>query len=639
VLCLLQRYPTNQLQYSNSRFDYPDDYDYYSYYGRRHTWQGQLPADLLPSILQYADCSHRLSSCALVARAWKAAATAASKDINLTLPYNNRTTGNLAEWLQKHGSVVQSFAVTFNHQNEYGNGTSATTVALPFQQLKHLRNLEVVNGFSAGKSSVRLQCFSGTSTQAVLNDRTPPGSSSSGSVSAPINDGGTGARINPLEYVSCSLTSLKLHCIDFVDLSVRVPEGYYGYNGYKSMTALTALQLLDFKQRAAEEPATTLALAETLPQLATLTKLHLEWQFGKKLKAAVGQLTKLQELRLCQQRDNSGDPYYHGGHDGHELSLPQSLTHLEVQLPHSFCEACTPSLASLTALQHLQLKDITELDPTMMTHMKGLTHLELCMRGIPEEHMLELLGALPGMQQLRHLQLEFSGDGAPSVGWLDCRRLMSSSHLTSLQLRGVKLPNACGRQLFCGRKLPHLRVLSIRCAVGKYDTYHASASQSLYGVADVCSLIDCCPKLVELDLVGVVGRGVSLSCLSQLQHLTELTVGGPSIDNLCAMGIAEVTGLKKLTIIDPAGYNAGDTAAGWQYGGGWGGTEEGDATVVDHGGSFDFRGLRSLMRLTGLSTFVVGRDSFLFYRCGNRCYSDYGYEDVDVVTEFNSPVS
>jgi hypothetical protein len=115
VLCEVQRHPTKQRHYSSSsRYVSSDDDDYYSYsyYSKRQAWKGQLPTDLLPNILQYVNCRHRLSSCALVGRAWKAAAAAASKGIHITLPYDDATTHSLAQWLQQHGGgVVQSVAV------------------------------------------------------------------------------------------------------------------------------------------------------------------------------------------------------------------------------------------------------------------------------------------------------------------------------------------------------------------------------------------------------------------------------------------------------------------------------------------------------------------------------------------------
>jgi hypothetical protein len=240
-----------------------------------------------------------------------------------------------------------------------------------------------------------------------------------------------------------------------------------------------------------------------------------------------------------------------------------------------------------------------------------------------------LLDAMPAMQQLQHLQLEIGTEhvereyDAPVVERQQCGAFTSSSQLTSLQLSGMQLPNARGNELFpSGCKLPYLRTLEIRgTAYARWRT-GGPASQPIGGSADVYSLIECCPNLLELDLVGAVQQGKSLSSLSHLAHLTELTVGGPTMDNICAAAVTEVTGLEKLTVIDPAPYKYKklNTAARLQQGGGWpalppwGGMEESSTTLVvgDLAGSVDFRGLRSLMQLRRLKTFVIHRNTFLF---------------------------
>jgi hypothetical protein len=297
------------------------------------------------------------------------------------------------------------------------------------------------------------------------------------------------------QCVSCSLTSLKLHGIKLQPSS---------QNSYDCITALAALQLLDLKQPAYGETATTLALIGALPQLTTLTKLHLEWQVSKALKAAVGQLTKLQELRLCKQHGYGSAHYqFLEDHGAPQLNLPNSLTHLEVELSHSFCRTYTPSLSGITALQHLQLRRINELDPTMMKHMTHLTHLQLFMLHMPSQSLPQLPDVVPAMQQLQHLQLELGGEGVqhafdgPVAGWRQWRAFTSSSHLTSLQLSGVRLSNAGVTELFPpGRKLPHLRTLKIR---GTACTCHMDgpASQPIGGSADMYSMIERCPNLAE----------------------------------------------------------------------------------------------------------------------------------------------
>jgi hypothetical protein len=508
---------------------------------------------------------------------------------------------------------------------------SRTTIRLPLQQLKQLHHLELVNSESCyAQVSVMLQCLPST----IVPYGSTPGGSSSIGPSPAASSNSPPAAINLLEYVSSSLTSLKLHRITFQPSLVV-------HNSYSCITALTALQLLDLKQAAYEDPANTLALTGALPQLTTLTQLHLEWHISNALNAAVGQLTKLQELRLCQRErrynqfpDDQGAP---------QLNLPSSLTHLEVELPHSFCALYTPSLSSVTALQHLQLKHIIKLDPTMMKHMTRLTHLELHVRGMSSQSLSQLLDVVPAMQQLQHLQLDVGGESVqhgldgPVVGWRQCGAFTSSSNLTSLQLSGVRLSSAGSKELFPpNRKLPHLTTLKIRGTACRCHR-DGPASQPISGSADMYSLIECFPNLAELDLATAVQDGKSLSCLSHLAHLTALTVGGPTMDNICAAAVAEVTGLEKLTVIDPAPYKhtAADTATWLQRHSGWDGLEQSIGTDDEQGGSFDFRGLRSLMKLKRLQTFLIGRNTFLF---GGGYSSDDGYGEEHVRT-FRSPVS
>jgi hypothetical protein len=66
--------------------------------------------------------------------------------------------------------------------------------------------------------------------------------------------------------------------------------------------------------------------------------------------------------------------------------------------------------------------------------------------------------------------------------------------------------------------------------------------------------------------------------------------------------------------------------------------EESSTTLVvgDLACSFDFRGLRCLMQLRRLATFVIHRNTFLF-QC-TRYSSDKGYHETEMHA-FESPVS
>jgi hypothetical protein len=435
------------------------------------------------------------------------------------------------------------------------------------------------------------------------------------------------------------------------------------------LSALTALQHLDLKQapdppqqssysysfKYTQGPVAELAgaaeLSEALPQLTQLTRLCLEWQISMEMKVALGALTQLKELKLQQLQMPVSEGCTKataapGAIPGSRLNLPHSITRLEVQLSQHYghSDYCTPDLASLTALQHLQLKDATWLDTTLMYSMTQLTHLELCMGAgcMNGDCMEALLDVLADNTQLRHLQLEIGNQNVASEGVVpikleQCSALTSSSHLTTLKLSGVQLPPACGKALFpAGRTLPHLTTLKLR---GKakgwwYCLNHqrpAGADAPLGPAGDIYSLVECCPNLVELDLAGSVQSGVNMSGLRHLLRLTSLVVGGQGFDDGCAAGLACIWCLDKLTVIDPAqdrdksshkpdgnfegAYNA-------RYGGygGYGGYGDGHHHGYDRGyfaakdksiGHFTFRGLHSLMQLNVGAVAISGRRTCL----------------------------
>jgi hypothetical protein len=117
---------------------------------RRH---GQLPTDLVLNVLQFVDCKQRLSSCALVACAWRAAATAATKDVQLSLCNCNKfSVDSWIEWLHKHGNEICSIDLAYEchdsvrgtYGTEYQHENGYIQINLPFKQLAGLQSLSVV---------------------------------------------------------------------------------------------------------------------------------------------------------------------------------------------------------------------------------------------------------------------------------------------------------------------------------------------------------------------------------------------------------------------------------------------------------------------------------------------------------------
>jgi hypothetical protein len=248
------------------------------------------------------------------------------------------------------------------------------------------------------------------------------------------------------------------------------------------------------------------------------------------MKLALGALMQLKDLRLQQLqlpdhlREQSDIAATVAGPRS-PLSLPHSLTRLEVHLAQQFCSTCAPVLACLTALQHLQLQDAAWLPVEAMPHsMTQLTHLQLCMApdAFSNGYKSTLLRrVLPSNKQLRHLQLEFVDAASPYDNkiqvelWL-CSALTTSSHLTSLQLSGVQFPEGSGITLFpAGRVLPGLTAPKLRgkakgwwrCGSGYGERYDESLPIGLDD--DMYNLVQCCPNLVELDLAGLYSAALT----------------------------------------------------------------------------------------------------------------------------------
>jgi hypothetical protein len=252
---------------------YHDEHEEYGRHGRYKEsyrkkacvpqWQAQLPADLVPNVLQFVDCKQRLSNCALVARAWKAAAITATKDVEHVLDYDMAfSTVSLVEWLHKHGSKTCSIALAYEcHDSAHDLFGSDCTeddvnihINLPYKQLAGLRSLSVVK-------------------------------------TGPFVDDFNILLLHPtaeqLARMGSSLTSLKLHSV-----SSTAPQWAGIPGSWRFLSRMTALQQLDLQQDPCEVISTGVGFAsqleEALAGLVGLTQLHLKWQLNENIKLAIG---------------------------------------------------------------------------------------------------------------------------------------------------------------------------------------------------------------------------------------------------------------------------------------------------------------------------------------------------------------
>jgi hypothetical protein len=98
----------------------------------------ELPTSLVCRILQHVPVRKRLASCALVCRAWAAAAAATPAEIDSRHAYSVKEAKALQDWLAKHGGVVEVLRI--RHKNWIMDQTG---LQLPVAKFSRLHKLEL----------------------------------------------------------------------------------------------------------------------------------------------------------------------------------------------------------------------------------------------------------------------------------------------------------------------------------------------------------------------------------------------------------------------------------------------------------------------------------------------------------------
>jgi hypothetical protein len=234
----------------------------------------------------------------------------------------------------------------------------------------------------------------------------------------------------------------------------------------------------------------------------------------------------------------------------------------------SFSNSILPSLAQLTALQRLGLKDADGFNPELLPSLTRLPHLEVAgtpLAGGPEG-TAAFLSAVSGLQQLTYIQ--WADDMAASLTdeheWAalmqDYAALTASSVLQELTislpyvlktdlsyfLSGIgPVPADRGLAVHMfpsGRHLPHLRVLHLGGGpVGDRGM--------------ISAVVSACPALEELHLTAgsiIALADQQLPFLVKLPQLTKLSL--PSVDSPegAVAALAQLTQLKQLSVVELA---------------------------------------------------------------------------------------
>lgn len=108
----------------------------------------QLPPDVLPKVLAFVPLQQRLSSCSLASRSMRAAAAAATHEIQLPTLRHQATADALCAWLQQHGgqAVTRLEIKAPYYLGEDVSDRHVVQLPLPWQQLNQLQHVGLEGG-------------------------------------------------------------------------------------------------------------------------------------------------------------------------------------------------------------------------------------------------------------------------------------------------------------------------------------------------------------------------------------------------------------------------------------------------------------------------------------------------------------
>lgn len=308
------------------------------------------------------------------------------------------------------------------------------------------------------------------------------------------------------------------------------------------LAAQTQLQELKLHGLAAKMPLP----AAALPKLRHLISLDL--QYDTIADASLQQVSGLSALERLSLTVTSTAPISDGLSS---IGSLQKLTYLSLHARKlAVSTASMPGISKLTALQHMHLQELQELDATVLydlTHLKVLVLNKMPLAG----GVAALLGLLPMLQELQQLELDridlrpLDDPAGPETGQFSA--LLSSSSLQRLELNECRLPLSGFWQCLFATRLQTATVRHLRFFNWKpTGTTAAAAAWPRMDSADLQQLAACCPQLRELYVRDRLEPGVSLAALSTLPYLTKLNVSG--ISNSSAGDLARLAGLREVYI-------------------------------------------------------------------------------------------
>lgn len=397
----------------------------------------------------------------VVCTSWNRAAIVALRQLHLDVNVDNLQ--SIPHWLKHRAQLL--------HCLQFTHASQALQIQLPFHSISQLRQLRLSSGLLVENAVAAFAALQHTLTSMKLLSVV------------------TNSRIKLLSSVAA------LHELRDLDI--------------------TNLQLAS--KYIAEDTEEYAAAANSIwINLRHLTALTL-WrcQLGDAALREITQLDQLQHLDLANT---------HIRHFSTLIPLPKDLTHLDI-----CCNSkldCSPILAyqPLTALQCLNISEITLSSPRQLTAVINVQ--ELWMNETDVSQTDQLLSVLPQLSSLRDLDLTMV-----FCGGVEARELGNALQLPQLTflclkgnfIRAGELDPGVNEQwpatqLFSGCSMPQLRKLSLHNYAEDEPTIQEYVQVEFQCRAQEFQVIaDRFPQLLELDLLNRVHRTVRWVCQHRCQ--------------------------------------------------------------------------------------------------------------------------
>ena len=449
-------------------------------------------------ILQHVPCKERLTSCALVCRAWAAAAVTVPAALLIQNGSSERCM-QLHDWLRKHGGA----AVRITAQGWSRLHWKKPVLQLPIPKLTQLQHL--------GLSNIHAELPQGVLTRSRA--RRQRGSALTGAHSIAVSSLGDAAaaagvlpHLQGLKLCSCVLSLQLLRLLLSATALTKLHWKWVGIHSDSPAEKFTQQQVLAavWQQLQLLPKLSVLQLDQTRLTAADVTPVS-NLQCLKHL--SVGALNRTDAATVAAVVPAgltalNIDSIRLGGLSAiqAEVSLARFI-HLQSYSSKWVCTSFS-TLASITGLQQLCLDHPIDSFGKLLTSPAGVR---------------VLLAALQHLTQLRHLELVgcYLSWGEQGPGGCQCfSALTASTQLTALILEDSFLPKAAFHYVFhAGRTLPHLESLCVsRTTAGS----HRAGSSRSVEAAEIARIAASCPALRQLRLWGVTPKGFDNRCLAVL---------------------------------------------------------------------------------------------------------------------------